>query len=94
MRYYGFLSNRKRGTLLSKVYNLLEIAGCKKKPKKLWLAELLIKELLQTDQIYRNVFYVTKDYFFIDVRLTKQAMNFLSERMYKNKKPIVTNPNL
>lgn len=40
VRYYGFLSNRKRGTLLPKVYEALKMEE-KKKPEKPGFAALL-----------------------------------------------------
>jgi hypothetical protein len=46
-RYYGFLSNRKRGILLPKVYEALEMEK-RKKPKQPGFAALM-KEFLCTD---------------------------------------------
>ncbi|MEQ4655422.1 hypothetical protein AB7092_22200 [Providencia rettgeri] len=40
VRYYGFLANRKRGTLLSKVYDALGMK-VKKKPQKSGFASLM-----------------------------------------------------
>ncbi|RAP72630.1 putative iSPsy3 transposase, partial [Candidatus Erwinia dacicola] len=36
VRYFGFLANRKRGSVLPKVYEALEMM-LRKKPKKRWL---------------------------------------------------------
>lgn len=47
VRYYGFLSNRKRGELLLKVYEALEMEG-RKKPEQPGFATL-IKEILRTE---------------------------------------------
>ncbi len=47
VRYYGFLSNRKRVTLLPKVYEALQMED-RKKPEKPGFAAL-IKEFLRTD---------------------------------------------
>lgn len=46
VRYYGFLSNRKRGTLLPKVYEALSMAA-RKKPEKPEFA-VLMKGFLRT----------------------------------------------
>lgn len=47
VRYYGFLANRKRGTLLPKVYDALEMTP-RAKPKKPGFA-VLMKTFLSTD---------------------------------------------
>ncbi|HCM9622343.1 TPA: transposase, partial [Enterobacter cloacae subsp. cloacae] len=47
VRYYGFLSNRKRGELLPKVYEALEMET-RKKPEQPGFA-VLMKEFLRTD---------------------------------------------
>jgi len=47
VRYYGFLSNRKRGTLLPKVYEALKMAA-RKKPEKPGFA-VLMKGFVGTD---------------------------------------------
>ena len=47
VRYYGFLSNRKRGDLLPKVYEALQME-VRKKPEQPGFATL-IKEFLRTD---------------------------------------------
>jgi hypothetical protein len=47
VRYYGFLANRKRGTLLPKVYDALEMT-VREKPKWLGFA-VLMKAFLGTD---------------------------------------------
>nr|WP_249105810.1 hypothetical protein [Serratia marcescens] len=47
MRYYGFLDNRKRGTLLPKVYEALEMT-VREKPKRPGFA-VLMKGFLGTD---------------------------------------------
>lgn len=55
VRYYGFLSNRKRGTLLRKVYKALEMET-RKKPEKPGFA-MLMKGYLRTDP-YKNAYCV------------------------------------
>lgn len=47
VRYYGFLANRKRGTLLPKVYDALEMT-VREKPKRPGFA-VLMKGFLGTD---------------------------------------------
>nr|WP_273908606.1 hypothetical protein [Enterobacter bugandensis] len=47
VRYYGFLSNRKRGTLLSQVYKALQMEARKKPEQPGFVA--LMKEFLRTD---------------------------------------------
>ncbi len=47
VRYYGFLSSRKRGELLPKVYEALEMEA-RKKPEQPGFAALM-KEFLRTD---------------------------------------------
>ncbi|UAN45205.1 transposase [Serratia sp. JSRIV001] len=47
VRYYGFLANRKRGTLLPKVYDALEMTP-REKPQKPGFA-VLMKAFLGTD---------------------------------------------
>jgi len=47
VRYYGFLANRKRGTLLPKVYEALEMTP-REKPQKPGFA-VLMKAFLGTD---------------------------------------------
>ncbi len=47
VRYYGFLANRKRGTLLSKVYEALSVT-VREKPKRPGFA-VLMKGFLGTD---------------------------------------------
>lgn len=47
VRYYGFLANRKRGTLLSKVYDALEMTA-REKPERPGFT-ILMKVFLDTD---------------------------------------------
>ncbi len=77
MRYYGFLSNRKRRVLLSKVYKALEMTA-RKKPEKPGFA-VLMKGFLRTDP-YKCILCGDR-LFFTSAQAGKQAMKLLSERL-------------
>lgn len=82
VRYYGFLSNRKRGTLLPKVYKALEMT-VRKKPEKPGFS-LLMKGFLRTDP-YKCILCGDR-LIFTGAQMGKKATELLSERLHNLEK--------
>ncbi|ELZ8268677.1 transposase, partial [Salmonella enterica] len=78
VRYYGFLSNRKRGTLLPKVYEALEMEA-RKKPERPGFA-VLMKGYLRTDP-YKCVLCGNR-LRFTGAQAGKHATELLAERLH------------
>lgn len=78
VRYYGFLSNRKRGTLLPKVYKALEMTA-RKKPENPGFA-MLMKGFLRTDP-YKCILCGDR-LLFTGAQMGKKATELLSERLH------------
>lgn len=78
VRYYGFLSNRKRGSLLPKVYEALNMAA-RKKPEKPGYASLM-KGFLRTDP-YKCILCGDR-LRFTSAQAGKHATELLSERLH------------
>jgi len=78
VRYYGFLSNRKRGKRLPQVYEALEMEA-RKKPEKPGFAALM-KEFLRTDP-YRCIL-CGKRLRFVSAQAGTPASTLLSERLH------------
>lgn len=82
VRYSGFLSNRKRGTLLPKVYKALEMTA-RKKPENPGFA-VLMKGFLRTDP-YKCILCGDR-LLFTGAQMGKKATELLSERLHNMKK--------
>ena len=78
VRYYGFLSNRKRGTLLPQVYEALQMED-RKKPEKPGFAALM-KEFLRTDP-YQCILCGDRLRFVI-AQAGRHAPELVSERLH------------
>lgn len=78
VRYYGFLSNRKRGSLLPKVYEALGMVA-RKKPEKPGFA-VLMKGFLRTDP-YKCILCGAR-LRFTCAQAGKPATELLSERLH------------
>ncbi|CNG31698.1 Uncharacterised protein [Yersinia similis] len=79
VRYYGFLSNRKRGQLLPKVYEALKMEA-RKKPEKPGFA-VLMKGFLGTDP-YQCILCGDR-LRFADAQRGFHTTELLSERLHK-----------
>lgn len=76
VRYYGFLSNRKRGMLLPKVYEALEMET-RKKPEKPGFSALM-KGLLRTD-LYKCILCGNR-LRFVSAQTGRHATELVAER--------------
>ncbi|QBY46538.1 hypothetical protein ArsFIN_51490 (plasmid) [Arsenophonus nasoniae] len=82
VRYSGFLSNRKRGKLLPKVYKALEMTP-RKKPETPGFA-VLMKGFLRTDP-YKCILCGDR-LLFTSAQMGKKATELLSERLHHMEK--------
>ncbi len=82
VRYYGFLSNRKRGKLLPKVYKALEMTA-RKKPENPGFS-VLMKGFLRTDP-YKCILCGDR-LLFTGAQMGKKATELLSERLHNMEK--------
>lgn len=79
VRYYGFLSNRKRGSLLPKVYEVLKVEA-RKKPEKPGFA-VLMKGFFGTDP-YQCILCGDR-LRFVGAQTGFHATELLSERLHR-----------
>lgn len=78
VRYYGFLSNRKRGSLLPQVYEALQMEA-RKKPEQPGLASLL-KGVLRTDP-YQCILFGNR-LRFVSAQAGRHATALVAERLH------------
>nr|WP_249545026.1 transposase [Escherichia coli] len=78
VRYYGFLSSRKRGTLLPEVYEALQMEA-RKKPEQPGFAALM-KEFLRTDP-YKCILCGNR-LRFVSAQVCRHASELVAERLH------------